>query len=91
MQVSEFTPLSDYHRKISMKILSSFQREYNKENMTHFPERYKWNNLIGENFQKAFLHPAIQNDIKSFLNKSLYVSETGINNATYFHIKFLIR
>lgn len=54
MQVSEFTPLSDCHCKNFMKMLSSFQREYYKENKTHVLERYKWINFNSRELSKSF-------------------------------------
>lgn len=80
--VSDFLPLSDCHCKISLKLLSTFKRECTSMNMQEMPKRYKWDELSVTNFQNAFLHPTVQNDIQLFLDKSIEYNEQSINNAT---------
>jgi hypothetical protein len=80
--VHDFLPLSDCHCKISMKILSSFKREFNNDDLIDMPTRYKWDNSSVAHFQNYFTHPIIQRDIKSFLNKTIQLNEIDINEAT---------
>lgn len=51
-------------------------------NMQEMQKRYKWDELSVTNFQNAFLHPTVQNDIKLVLDKSIEYNEQSINNAT---------
>ena len=69
MNVNEFLPLlSDCHCKISLKILAHFEIESKQKGMTDFPSRYLWVNESIITFQETFGHPAIQNEIKTFIN-----------------------
>lgn len=77
-----FLPLSDYHCKIFLKLLSTFKRECTSMNMQEMPKRYKWGELSVTNFQNVFLHPTVQIDIKLLLDKSIEYNEQSINNAT---------
>ena len=64
MSVSDFiTLLSDCHCKISLKLMSSFQREYTNDNMRKFPDKYIWDQNSVVTFQTTFSHPAIQNEL----------------------------
>ena len=80
MSVSDFIPLlSDCHCKISLKSMSSFKREYKTENMKKFPDKYKWDQNSMTNFQTNFNHPAIQNELQSFLYSNIELNEMSIN------------
>ena len=50
--------------------------------MHDMPQRYKWDSLSVGNFQKFFIHPNVQNDIKLYLNKPIELNEQSINEAT---------
>lgn len=64
ISVSDFiTLLSDCHCKISLKLMSSFQREYTNDNMRTFPDKYIWDQNSVVNLQTTFSHPAIQNEL----------------------------
>ncbi|XP_055995542.1 uncharacterized protein LOC130046757 [Ostrea edulis] len=82
IHVSDFLPLSDFHCKISMKLLSSFEREYTCDNMQEMPKRYNEDSLSVGNFQNFFMHPTVQNDMKLYLNTPIEYNEQSINKAT---------
>lgn len=82
--VSDFkATFSDCHSKISFKILAHLkQKKQNNSNFKDFPLRYIWKADSVLKFQESFTHPAIQNDIKQFMDEDINFDETSINNAT---------
>lgn len=44
--------------------------------------RFIWNNQSVTQFQECFLHPAIQNEIKLFLDNKISYEKDSINKAT---------
>ena len=83
MSVSDFfTDMSDCHSRISFKLLASFEREPCTKKLKNFPERYRWDDLSCDNFQRGFSNPIIQNKIKKFLENEIELTSNHINNAT---------
>lgn len=83
MNVSDFLPtLSDCHSQLSVKMLSSFEREPIMEHMNKFPNGYMWNDSSAESFLKSFSHPEIQNQLKSFMDEKIELDNQSINKAT---------
>jgi hypothetical protein len=83
MSVSDFIPLlSDCHCKISMKLLSSFQREYKNNYLKKFPDKYICNQDSLERFQAYFTHPSVKQELSSFLESNIESNETSINKAS---------
>lgn len=83
MHVSCFNAnFSDCYCKLSVKILASFDKEYENTELQNFPMRYIWNNQSVAQFQKFFSHPGIQNEIKLFLDNKISYEKDSINKAT---------
>ena len=50
--------------------------------MKKFPDKYKWDQNSMTNFQTNFNHPAVQNELQSFLYSNIELNEMSINTAT---------
>lgn len=83
MEVSDFKAnCSDCHCRLSIKILANFERELTNNNLKDFPLRYIWNNESVLNFQNSFSHPAIEKEIKSFIDTKINLDNDSIQTAT---------
>lgn len=83
MSVSDFIPtLSDCHCQLSLKLLSSFEREKINFHMRDFPKYFKWNDESSLRFQNAFSHPLIQQNIKTFMDSKIENNAESIQRAT---------
>jgi hypothetical protein len=72
----------DCHSQLSVKMLSSFEREPIMEHMNKFPNGYMWNDSSAESFLKSFSHPEILNQLKSFMDEKIELDNQSINKAT---------